>query len=79
MRTAPLYVEDVENLLHESLLLTFNTEIEDGSIEEVSFIYIRIKICYMIFFVYICVTIEALILIIQVAEQLMILHEEYLH
>ncbi|POO02156.1 Pre-rRNA-processing protein TSR [Trema orientale] len=44
---APLYVEDVENLLHESLLLSFNTDIEDGSIEEV-------------------------------AEQLMILHEEFL-
>ncbi|EOA32254.1 hypothetical protein CARUB_v10015513mg [Capsella rubella] len=40
-------VEDIENLLHESLLLSFNTEIEDGSIEEV-------------------------------AEQLMILHEEHL-
>ncbi|EEF45288.1 conserved hypothetical protein [Ricinus communis] len=26
----PLYVEDLENLLHESLLLSFNTEIEDG-------------------------------------------------
>ncbi|KAM6545472.1 hypothetical protein CsatB_026208 [Cannabis sativa] len=33
---APLYVEDVENLLHESLLLSFNTDIEDGSIEEVA-------------------------------------------
>ncbi|KAL5541553.1 hypothetical protein UlMin_009263 [Ulmus minor] len=31
---APLYVEDVENLLHESMLLSFNTDIEDGSIEE---------------------------------------------
>ncbi|CAK7327066.1 unnamed protein product [Dovyalis caffra] len=30
-----LYIEDLENLLHESLLLSFNTEIEDGSIEEV--------------------------------------------
>ncbi|PIN19821.1 hypothetical protein CDL12_07487 [Handroanthus impetiginosus] len=29
-------VEDLENLLHERLLLTFNTEIEDGSIEEVA-------------------------------------------
>uniref|UniRef100_A0A5B7AGI8 Pre-rRNA-processing protein TSR2 n=1 Tax=Davidia involucrata TaxID=16924 RepID=A0A5B7AGI8_DAVIN len=44
---ALLCVEDLESLLHESLLLTFNTEIEDGSIEEV-------------------------------AEQLMIMHEEYL-
>ncbi|XP_073134461.1 uncharacterized protein [Henckelia pumila] len=29
-------VEDLENLLHERLLLSFNTEIEDGSIEEVA-------------------------------------------
>ncbi|KAL1197553.1 hypothetical protein V5N11_012129 [Cardamine amara subsp. amara] len=29
-------VEDIENFLHESLLLSFNTEIEDGSIEEVA-------------------------------------------
>ncbi|KAL6970433.1 hypothetical protein U1Q18_030133 [Sarracenia purpurea var. burkii] len=42
----PLYVEDLENLLYESLLLSFNTDIEDGSIEEV-------------------------------AEQLIIMHEEY--
>ncbi|KAK5803075.1 uncharacterized protein LOC108451092 [Gossypium arboreum] len=41
-------VEDLEYLLHESMLLSLNTEIEDGSIEEV-------------------------------AEQLMIMHEEYLH
>ncbi|GMJ08339.1 hypothetical protein like AT3G22510 [Hibiscus trionum] len=41
-------IEDLENLLHESMLLSLNTEIEDGSIEEV-------------------------------AEQLMIMHEEYLH
>jgi pre-rRNA-processing protein TSR2 len=33
--TAPICVEDLENLLHESMLLTFNTEIEDGSIEQV--------------------------------------------
>ncbi|KAL2349484.1 hypothetical protein Fmac_003484 [Flemingia macrophylla] len=33
---APIPVEDLENLLHESLLLTFNTEIEDGSIEQVA-------------------------------------------
>ncbi|ONI26285.1 hypothetical protein PRUPE_1G015200 [Prunus persica] len=45
---APPYVEDLENLLHERMLLSFNTDIEDGSIEEV-------------------------------AEQLMIVHEEYLH
>ncbi|KAK1591062.1 hypothetical protein Q3G72_001570 [Acer saccharum] len=31
----PLYVEDLETLLHERMLLSFNTEIEDGSIEEV--------------------------------------------
>ncbi|XP_061976920.1 pre-rRNA-processing protein TSR2 isoform X3 [Populus nigra] len=31
-----LYTEDLENLLHESLLLSFNTEIEDGSIEEIN-------------------------------------------
>ncbi|XP_075516034.1 uncharacterized protein LOC142550875 isoform X2 [Primulina tabacum] len=43
-----LEVEELENLLHERLLLSFNTEIEDGSIEEV-------------------------------AEQLMLLREEYLH
>ncbi|RVW55814.1 hypothetical protein CK203_075810 [Vitis vinifera] len=33
---APLCVEDLENLLHESMLLSFNTEIEDGSIEQVA-------------------------------------------
>ncbi|XVF38244.1 hypothetical protein REPUB_Repub20aG0083400 [Reevesia pubescens] len=43
-----LEIEDLENLLHESMLLSLNTDIEDGSIEEV-------------------------------AEQLMIMHEEYLH
>ncbi|XP_056176024.1 uncharacterized protein LOC115677641 isoform X2 [Syzygium oleosum] len=42
-----LYVEDLENFLHECMLLSFNTEMEDGSIEEV-------------------------------AEQLMMLHAEYL-
>merc|ERR1712034_191785 len=31
-----LQVEHLENLLHERLLLSFNTEIEDGSIEEVA-------------------------------------------
>lgn len=36
---ALLYVDDLETLLHESLLLSLNTEIEDGSIEEV-YIYI---------------------------------------
>ncbi|XP_031278095.1 pre-rRNA-processing protein TSR2 homolog [Pistacia vera] len=44
---APLYVDDLETMLHECMLLSLNTEIEDGSIEEV-------------------------------AEQLMIMHEEYL-
>ncbi|KAI3459396.1 hypothetical protein Pfo_016059 [Paulownia fortunei] len=33
---ALVQVFDLENLLHERLLLTFNTEIEDGSIEEVA-------------------------------------------
>ncbi|KAL3507882.1 hypothetical protein ACH5RR_033264 [Cinchona calisaya] len=33
---ASLHLEDLENLLHERLLLSFNTEIEDGSIEEVA-------------------------------------------
>ncbi|KAL8026305.1 hypothetical protein ABFX02_14G017900 [Erythranthe guttata] len=33
---AEVKVEDLENLLHESLLLSFNTEIEDGSIDEVA-------------------------------------------
>ncbi|RHN53315.1 putative pre-rRNA-processing protein TSR2 [Medicago truncatula] len=32
---APIRIEDLENLLYESMLLTFNTEIEDGSIEQV--------------------------------------------
>ncbi|KAL3727230.1 hypothetical protein ACJRO7_032035 [Eucalyptus globulus] len=41
------YVEDLENFLHECMLLSFNTEMEDGSIEEV-------------------------------ADQLMMLHAEYL-
>ncbi|CAN1807865.1 Pre-rRNA-processing protein TSR2 homolog [Linum perenne] len=31
-----LNVEDLENLLHETLLLNFNTEVEDGSIEKVA-------------------------------------------
>ena len=47
--TASLYVEDVENLLHESLLLSFNTDIEDGSIEEVQiydiYIYMYDIVC----------------------------------
>ncbi|CAM8993283.1 unnamed protein product [Rhodiola kirilowii] len=32
----PMWTEDLESFLHEYLLLTFYTEIEDGSIEEVS-------------------------------------------
>lgn len=36
-------VEDLENLLHESMLLTFNTEIEDGSIEQVYMYMIYIQ------------------------------------
>ena len=35
LHAGPLYVEDLENLLQESLLLSFNTEIKDGSLEEV--------------------------------------------
>lgn len=31
-----LSVEELENLLHESMLFSFNTDIEDGSIEEVA-------------------------------------------
>ncbi|KAK9725520.1 hypothetical protein RND81_05G150300 [Saponaria officinalis] len=30
------HVEDLENLLHERMLLSFNTDIEDGSIEEIA-------------------------------------------
>ncbi|KAH0926672.1 hypothetical protein HID58_018928 [Brassica napus] len=44
-QTNVITVDEIESFLHESLLLSFNTEMEDGSIEEV-------------------------------AEQLMILHEE---
>ncbi|KAK3040585.1 hypothetical protein RJ639_029031 [Escallonia herrerae] len=43
---APLHVEDLENLLHETLLLTFNTEIEDGSIEEVHFLFNH-RLCFL--------------------------------
>uniref|UniRef100_A0A7N0TF59 Pre-rRNA-processing protein TSR2 n=1 Tax=Kalanchoe fedtschenkoi TaxID=63787 RepID=A0A7N0TF59_KALFE len=32
---APIWTEDLENFLNEYMPLTFNTEIEDGSIEEV--------------------------------------------
>ncbi|CAA0829111.1 Pre-rRNA-processing protein TSR2- conserved region [Striga hermonthica] len=35
-KAAQLETEDLETLLHERLLLAFNTEIEDGSIEEVA-------------------------------------------
>ncbi|XP_038970166.1 pre-rRNA-processing protein TSR2 isoform X2 [Phoenix dactylifera] len=31
----PLYIDDLENILDENLVLSFNTEIEDGSVEEV--------------------------------------------
>lgn len=41
-------MDDLETLLHERMLLCFNTEIEDGSIEEV-------------------------------AEQLMIMYEDFVH
>ncbi|KAJ0981689.1 hypothetical protein J5N97_009944 [Dioscorea zingiberensis] len=33
---APLYIEDLENILDENMVLCFNTEIEDGSVEEVA-------------------------------------------
>ncbi|XP_039137125.1 pre-rRNA-processing protein TSR2 homolog [Dioscorea cayenensis subsp. rotundata] len=33
---APLYIDDLENLLDENMVLSFNTEIEDGSVEEVA-------------------------------------------
>ncbi|XP_060189880.1 uncharacterized protein LOC132618901 isoform X2 [Lycium barbarum] len=33
---AAVGVEDVENMLYERLLLSFNTDIDDGSIEEVA-------------------------------------------
>ncbi|KAM0944107.1 putative pre-rRNA-processing protein TSR2 [Dioscorea sansibarensis] len=33
---APLYIDDLENILDENMVLSFNTEIEDGSIEEVA-------------------------------------------
>ncbi|KAF5736875.1 hypothetical protein HS088_TW14G01030 [Tripterygium wilfordii] len=32
----PVCVEDLENMLFESMLFSFNTEIEDGSLEEVA-------------------------------------------
>ncbi|XP_008813560.1 pre-rRNA-processing protein TSR2 isoform X1 [Phoenix dactylifera] len=32
----PLYIDDLENILDENLVLSFNTEIEDGSVEEVA-------------------------------------------
>ncbi|KAH9326644.1 hypothetical protein KI387_006822, partial [Taxus chinensis] len=46
--TLPRYIDELEEMLDENMLLSFNTEIEDGSLEEV-------------------------------AEQLMLLHEECLH
>ncbi|XP_010272871.1 PREDICTED: pre-rRNA-processing protein TSR2-like [Nelumbo nucifera] len=32
----PHYIDDLENMLDESMVFSFNTEIEDGSIEEVA-------------------------------------------
>ncbi|KAK8943460.1 hypothetical protein KSP40_PGU006420 [Platanthera guangdongensis] len=32
----PIYVEDLENILDENLVLSFNAEILDGSIEEMA-------------------------------------------
>ncbi|KAF6164597.1 hypothetical protein GIB67_032825 [Kingdonia uniflora] len=46
--SASFYIDDLESVLDEAMLLSFNTGIEDGSIEEV-------------------------------AEQLMTMHEEFLH
>lgn len=42
MMSAVITVDEIESFLHESLLLSFNTEMEDGSIEEV-----HIFICYI--------------------------------
>ncbi|KAH7857971.1 hypothetical protein Vadar_018480 [Vaccinium darrowii] len=69
----PPYVEDLENLLHESLLLSFNTDIEDGSIEEVCVLFVvssPAQIQHNFFNLGTSMEI--------VAEQLMNLHEEYL-
>lgn len=41
-------IEELENLLYECMLLTFNTEIEDGSIEQVhlsTFIFYNFVLC----------------------------------
>lgn len=35
--SGPLHIEDLENILDENMVLSFNTEIEDGSIEQVKF------------------------------------------
>lgn len=32
----PLYIDDLENILDESMAVSFNTEIEDGSVQEVA-------------------------------------------
>ncbi|KAJ0092025.1 hypothetical protein Patl1_25355 [Pistacia atlantica] len=61
---APLYVDDLETMLHECMLLSLNTEIEDGSIEELELVHLCLSIIFYGFK--------------QVAEQLMIMHEEYL-
>ena len=37
----PLYIDDLENILDETMAESFNTEIEDGSVEEV-----HIFICF---------------------------------
>lgn len=34
----PHYIDDLETMLDESMLHSFNTEIEDGSFEEVCFL-----------------------------------------
>ncbi|XP_073004758.1 uncharacterized protein [Typha latifolia] len=33
---APLYIDDLESMIDESMVVSFNTEIEDGSVEEVA-------------------------------------------
>ncbi|XP_072955334.1 uncharacterized protein [Typha angustifolia] len=33
---APLYIDDLENMIDESMVVSFNTEIEDGSVEEIA-------------------------------------------
>ncbi|MCD7455066.1 hypothetical protein HAX54_026943 [Datura stramonium] len=41
---AAIGVDDIENMIYERLLLSFNTDIDDGSIEEVIHMYILIDL-----------------------------------